>query len=170
MNKSPFHLSVFGANLSAVEASDTHLFLCHHLSFVSTHVMHIPGQVWSRWFSRADARPGVFSHSASLAAVTQEALSFHSFGGVSARHSFTGMPLQNHHRASALWINGTCCKHYTPQQPSQAAPSHLPITHCWAHARGKDVGWDAAVGSWERTHSWESWLNNVTICASLWYT
>lgn len=52
------------------------LFLCH-LSPVSTHVMCIPSQLWLRWFSRADARPGVFSHSPSLVAVTQEALSFH---------------------------------------------------------------------------------------------
>lgn len=29
------------------------------------------------WFSQADARPGVFSHSPSLVAVTQEAFSFH---------------------------------------------------------------------------------------------
>lgn len=39
--------------------------------------MRIPGLVWLRWFSQTDARPGVFSHSPSLVAVTQEALSFH---------------------------------------------------------------------------------------------
>lgn len=55
---------------------NTHLFLCH-LSLVSTHVMYIPSQVWLRWFSQADARPGVFSRSLSLVAVTQEALWFH---------------------------------------------------------------------------------------------
>lgn len=41
---------------------------------------------------------------------------------------------------SALWINGTCCKHYTLEHPSQAAPSGLPITHCWAHGIRKIRG------------------------------
>lgn len=59
----------------------------------------------------------------------------HSLVCVSARRKFTGTVQHNHHRALALWINGTCCKHYTPQHASQAAPSHLPITQCWAHAR-----------------------------------
>lgn len=59
----------------------------------------------------------------------------HSLVCVSARRKFTGTAQHNHHRALALWINGTCCKHYTPQHASQAAPSHLPITQCWAHAR-----------------------------------
>lgn len=59
----------------------------------------------------------------------------HSLVCVSARRKFTGTAQHNHHRASALWINGTCCKHYTPQHASQAAPSHLPITQCWAHAQ-----------------------------------
>lgn len=54
-----------------------HSTLLMHSSFVSTHLMCIPGQVWLSWFSQADARPGVFSHSPSLVAVTQEALSFH---------------------------------------------------------------------------------------------
>jgi len=110
-----------------------------HLSPVSTHVTRTPGQVWSRWFSPADAKQGVFSQSPSPVAVTQEALSFHypAFPPSASQpdRGFTGIPLRNHHRASALWINGTCCKHYTLQHPSHAAPSHLPITHRWAHRR-----------------------------------
>lgn len=50
--------------------------------------------------------------------------------------------------------------------PSQAAPSYLPITHCWAHARLKDVGW----GSWEpkSTDWWENlWKECYYHCATL---
>lgn len=82
------------------------------------------------------------------------------------RQRFTGIPLQNHHRAFALWINGTCCKYYTLQHPSQAAPSHLPITHCWAHAICKDVGWGSLAHgnapSGEKTQE-----KNVTITVLL---
>lgn len=109
----------------------------------------------------------MFSRSPSLVAVTQEVLLFHyPASSVSGRQRFTGIPLQNHHRAFALWINGTCCKYYTLQHPSQAAPSHLPITHCWAHAVCKDVGWGSLAhgnaSSGEKTQE-----KNVTITVLL---
>lgn len=146
---------------------NAHLFLCH-LSFVSTHVMSVSGQVWLRWFSQADARRGVFLRSPSLVAVTQEVLSFHYPALTCRRLSQTEVLREYRCRIitgpSALWISGTCCKHYTLQHPSQA---HLPITHCWAHTRCNDVGWDSLLISWECTDPWERFLKSTTV--TLWY-
>lgn len=60
---------------------NSHLFLCPSLCVFLSHTscaflaMFLSWFEWLRWFSHADARPGVFSPS--QVALTQEALSFH---------------------------------------------------------------------------------------------
>lgn len=95
----------------------------------------------SVWFRRADASEAVLS----LLNVTQELLHIPLQIQPSprlCRQGFTGTPLQNHRQqhVCALWISGTCCKHYSLRHPSQTKSSHLPIIRCLAHPEHKDVG------------------------------